>query len=32
MEAASRQLAKPEAAKEIVDGCLELMKDKSGFK
>jgi UDP-N-acetylglucosamine--N-acetylmuramyl-(pentapeptide) pyrophosphoryl-undecaprenol N-acetylglucosamine transferase len=32
MEVASRQLAKPEAAKEIVEGCLELIKDKSSFK
>lgn len=28
MEAASRKLAKPAAAKEIVQGCLELIKDK----
>jgi UDP-N-acetylglucosamine--N-acetylmuramyl-(pentapeptide) pyrophosphoryl-undecaprenol N-acetylglucosamine transferase len=32
MEAASRQLAKPDAAKEIVEGCLELIEDKSIFK
>ena len=28
LEAASRQLAKPDAAKEIVEGCVELMKRK----
>ena len=32
LEAASRQLAKPEAAREIVEGCLELMEDNSRFK
>ena len=26
MEAASRQLAKPEAAREIVEGCIELIR------
>jgi len=28
MEAASRQLAKPDAAREIVQGCVELLKGK----
>jgi UDP-N-acetylglucosamine:LPS N-acetylglucosamine transferase len=28
MEAAARRLAKPDAAKEIVAGCLELIADK----
>jgi UDP-N-acetylglucosamine--N-acetylmuramyl-(pentapeptide) pyrophosphoryl-undecaprenol N-acetylglucosamine transferase len=30
MEAASRRLAKPDAAKEIVEGCLELIRGKLG--